>query len=281
MVQTPHHNQDALLETLTSTERKVLKWIGYGKTIGEIADLLHRTRKTVETHRTALGHKLGASNQVGLARIAIQLGLSPLSDTASRQLAITQEGSPGSNHPALQALHEIDQGTNGITGLTFFRVLVRHLASALQVAYVYVSEHIRNPPDTFRFIACWPNDLAPADQTYPIKGTPCEDLVRGNVLLFPKGIRQTYSSSPFLEAINAEGYIGSGLFNAAGDSIGVLAAVHHEPLEFSYPPDLILRLFASRTAAELERIQTEDKLRETKQKYRLLVDQEEEQEDVN
>jgi len=42
-----------------------------------------------------------------------------------------------------------------------------------------------------------------------------------------------------------------------------------------------LRLFACRATAELERIQTEDILRETKQKYQLLMDREEEQEDVD
>jgi PAS domain S-box-containing protein len=63
---------------LTAREREVLALIAEGLTVPEIARRLHRSRKTIETHRLSLGRKLGVDNRVKLARLAIQAGVAPL-----------------------------------------------------------------------------------------------------------------------------------------------------------------------------------------------------------
>jgi DNA-binding CsgD family transcriptional regulator len=63
------------LSQLTGREIEVLKLIGQGLTTARIAEMLRRSAKTIEAHRASLGLKLGASNRVQLARIAIELGL--------------------------------------------------------------------------------------------------------------------------------------------------------------------------------------------------------------
>jgi DNA-binding CsgD family transcriptional regulator len=63
------------LSQLTAREIEVLKLIGRGLTTARIAEMLRRSAKTIEAHRASLGLKLGASNRVQLARIAIELGL--------------------------------------------------------------------------------------------------------------------------------------------------------------------------------------------------------------
>jgi len=67
------------LGSLTPREQEVLRFIGLGLPSAEIARQLNRSVKTVEGHRVSIGAKLGASNRVQLARIAIRAGLSPLS----------------------------------------------------------------------------------------------------------------------------------------------------------------------------------------------------------
>lgn len=64
------------LSSLTERELEVLDLIGRGLSTAEIARHLHRSVKTVEWHRVSLGEKLGATNRVGLARIALNAGLS-------------------------------------------------------------------------------------------------------------------------------------------------------------------------------------------------------------
>jgi len=74
------HDDLGQLEALTKRELEVLTHIGMGLSTANIAKALHRSVKTVEWHRVALGNKLTATNRVELARIAIRAGLCPLSD---------------------------------------------------------------------------------------------------------------------------------------------------------------------------------------------------------
>jgi len=66
------------VDGLTARERDVLRLIGYGLSTADIAKVLHRSVKTIEWHRVALGNKLGVTNRVELARIAIAAGVSGL-----------------------------------------------------------------------------------------------------------------------------------------------------------------------------------------------------------
>ncbi len=68
------------LSKLTSRELEVLRLIGEGCTTAEVAEKLHRSVKTVEWHRVSLGTKLGVTNRVELARIAIRAGLVDIED---------------------------------------------------------------------------------------------------------------------------------------------------------------------------------------------------------
>jgi DNA-binding NarL/FixJ family response regulator len=65
------------LEPLTPRQREVLRLLAEGRSTNEIADLLNLSVKTVETHRTALMHRLGIRRFADLIRFAIQVGLSP------------------------------------------------------------------------------------------------------------------------------------------------------------------------------------------------------------
>lgn len=68
-------NDAGELARLTARETEILRLIGQGMSTSEIAEALHRSVKTVEWHRVSLGNKLGVSNRVELARIAIGAGL--------------------------------------------------------------------------------------------------------------------------------------------------------------------------------------------------------------
>lgn len=72
----------AALASLTRREIEVLTLIGRGMPLAQIARELHRSLQTIKSHRATLARKLGVSDRVGLARVAIQFGLAHLSDSA-------------------------------------------------------------------------------------------------------------------------------------------------------------------------------------------------------
>ncbi len=71
-----HGRPAALLEeSLTRTERRILFLLLDGKNNREIADVLHRSPRTIEAHRSHLMQKLDAANITELLRRAAELGL--------------------------------------------------------------------------------------------------------------------------------------------------------------------------------------------------------------
>lgn len=77
---------DTLIERLTPRERQILELIAQGLTSTEIATALFRSRRTIESHRQAIGRKLSARNRIELTRMAIQSGLAPLEGADMEQL---------------------------------------------------------------------------------------------------------------------------------------------------------------------------------------------------
>ena len=72
---TDAEDQRAPHEMLTPREREILQLVAEGHTSKEIAEQLHLSIKTVETHRANLMDKLDIHNRAGLIRYAIRAGL--------------------------------------------------------------------------------------------------------------------------------------------------------------------------------------------------------------
>jgi len=65
------------LDALSNREIEVAAWIGMGRTVRRIGEHLHRSVKTIENHRVAIGKKLGVSDRLDIAILAHQAGLRP------------------------------------------------------------------------------------------------------------------------------------------------------------------------------------------------------------
>lgn len=66
---------ESAFSQLTEREREVLQYIAEGTTIKEIAELLHLSPKTIETHKRRIMERLNIRTVAGLTRYAIRHGL--------------------------------------------------------------------------------------------------------------------------------------------------------------------------------------------------------------
>lgn len=66
---------EASYDGLTEREREVLQLIAEGKTAGQIAEDLHISTHTVQSHRDSIMAKLGLHNRAALIRYALRRGL--------------------------------------------------------------------------------------------------------------------------------------------------------------------------------------------------------------
>jgi two-component system response regulator NreC len=71
----PNPTGVSTLERITEREREVLTLIALGHTTPEIANKLHISEKTIETHRAHIAEKLGLRTRADLVRFALEHGL--------------------------------------------------------------------------------------------------------------------------------------------------------------------------------------------------------------
>lgn len=73
-----YHDLGRLL-SLTEREIELLHHVGKGLSSDVAATMMHRSIRTVEWHRASLGEKLGCTNRVELARVALAAGITAVS----------------------------------------------------------------------------------------------------------------------------------------------------------------------------------------------------------
>ncbi|MEB3828145.1 PAS domain S-box protein [Phormidium sp. CCY1219] len=163
---------------------------------------------------------------------------------------------------AEQAVQNIVAGTASVTGEEFFPVLVRHLAIALEVPYVVVSETVGESADRLRTLALWRGDRLEENSEYGLEGSPCQQVIAaGKPYYLRDRLTQQFPNLTRLENWGVEGYFGVPLFDSAEQVIGNLIVMDRQSLELEERDRDIIRVFAARAAAELQRKWAEDALR--------------------
>ncbi|WP_413162784.1 ATP-binding protein [Capilliphycus salinus ALCB114379] len=152
-----------------------------------------------------------------------------------------------------EALKLIVEGTASATGREFFHSLVTYLAQIMQVRYALVAEYVPGSKQRVRTLAFWQGDGFSDNFEYDLAGTPCEVLSAGECRFYPENIKVQFPEDPYLVQFNVESYMGFALCNSAGDRIGHVAVFDVEPMTDDVTRQLILKIFAARAGAELER----------------------------
>src|SRR5258708_27992848 len=98
-------------------------------------------------------------------------------------------GSSAADTDEIVALRAIVEGTVHSTGEEFFQTLVRHLAHTVGAHYALVAE-FASPATTerVRTISFWARDHIAENVEWDLAGTPCEDVVRGNLCHYPTAV---------------------------------------------------------------------------------------------
>ncbi len=169
------------------------------------------------------------------------------------------------------ALRAIVEGTAHATGEDFFKSLVRHLAAVIGTGYALVAEFAGD--FRARTLGYWkPNGMAP-NVEWDLIGTPCEEVVKGNLCHYPTGVSEKFPTDEPMVEWGIQSYLGVPLCDSEGKHLGHLAVFDDKPMPSEPRKLLIFRIFAARAAAELERLRVEKTLAESEQRFRDLFDQ--------
>jgi formate hydrogenlyase transcriptional activator len=172
----------------------------------------------------------------------------------------------------LSALREIVEGTAQASGVAFFRSLVKHLAMAVEAKYAFVAE-FAGSNTRVRTIAYYGDGQLLENEEWDLAGTPCEEVVKGNVCHHAVGVSRIFPRDVALVERGIESYRGVPLVAPNGEHLGHLAVFDTRPMPEEPRKTLIFRIFAARAVAELARLHIEQSLVESELRYRDLFEE--------
>ncbi len=173
---------------------------------------------------------------------------------------------------AEEAFGLIARDASSLVGNQFFRSLTRSMAAALRVRWAFIAKPVDPDGSHCRVIAFWTGSDWSEPFEYPIKGTPCEHVVGREFQYYPVNVQSRFPEDLWLREHGVASYMAVPLSDSTGKALGHMGVMHDGPMDASLPLESILRIFAARAGAELERLTAEEALRESEERYRNLVE---------
>uniref|UniRef100_Q023I0 histidine kinase n=1 Tax=Solibacter usitatus (strain Ellin6076) TaxID=234267 RepID=Q023I0_SOLUE len=166
----------------------------------------------------------------------------------------------------LQIAHQV----SATIGNDFFRAMAKHLARELEADHVLVGEFCAGRTERIAILA----SMAGGDSEHiecPLEGTASAQIATGKAVLCRSVAQHRFPADRALATLKAQAFVGIPLMTSAGGVCGVLMAVYRKPAATLSVAKSLLEVFAPRAAAELERKQENDRLRESEQRYQAFV----------
>jgi len=190
----------------------------------------------------------------------------------SIQRAIEQKKASEDKALLEAALQKAAYGVSEFTGKDFFDVLVRYLAGSIGADYAFIGELNAPEMSVIRTRSVFAKGESVPNFDYELDGTPCADVIDTDICCFSTGVQNLFPQDTLLQEMGADSYAGAPLFDSSGNPLGILVVLDSRPLDNQEYTTTLLRLFAGRASAELERLRMEEDLKKSEEKYRKLMD---------
>ncbi|HEY5603213.1 MAG TPA: ATP-binding protein [Gammaproteobacteria bacterium] len=158
------------------------------------------------------------------------------------------------------AIHHIAAGVSARTGEDFFNHLVLHLAALFEADYAFVGLLDGDRPRAIQTLATNASGVIVPNMQYQLADTPCANVVGQATCTYPSGVQRLFPKDKMLADLGVDGYIGTPLFDALENPIGLIVVLSKQPLKRAEQARQILEIFAARTAAEMQRLRAEREL---------------------
>ena len=172
----------------------------------------------------------------------------------------------------LAALHDAALAVSAAGGETVFGELARMLASSLQVEFAFIARHDPGDPEHLTMVALHGDGNTVRGIRYAIAPTPCRTVLGQQFRAYPRDLALPFPEDPDVRVKGAESYAGLPLTGLTGEPLGVIAVCSRRPLVHISRIEAMLKIFAVRAAAEVERLRALEALRMSEVQYRAIFD---------
>ena len=177
--------------------------------------------------------------------------LNPIYDPLGRICRIVGTSTNISQRKKMEtALQNLIESTSAVTGEDFFPALVSHIAKALNVSYAVVTEL---EGDRLHTLAIWTTDTLQTNFLYDFAKSPCQRTLQDGMFFCDRSLQQQFPEDSELVGMGVDSYLGLVLRDSHERAIGTLCILDKQPIQDPLWAENLLRVFASRAAAELER----------------------------
>jgi PAS domain S-box-containing protein len=153
----------------------------------------------------------------------------------------------------------------------FFTSMAGQLAKCLEADYTLIGELIEGEEVKVKTIGVCGQGAIAENFTYDLAHTPSEAVMRQGACSYAAGVSGMFPKDVWLKQMKVEGYAGTPLRDSQGRVIGVMVALYTRPLANAKFAEMILQLFSTRTAAEIERKRAEEALRQSEERFRVAI----------
>jgi len=153
----------------------------------------------------------------------------------------------------------------------FFYALAKYLAQTMDMDFVCI-DRLEGDGLNATTLAVWSDGHFEDNLTYALADTPCGELVGKEICCFPADVGQLFPRDQVLKDLHAESYVGVTLFDLAAQPIGLIAVIGRRPLQNRKLAETILKMVAGRASRELERLEADEALRQSEERFRLLFE---------
>jgi PAS domain S-box-containing protein len=159
------------------------------------------------------------------------------------------------------------------TGEEYFAALTEFVARELRADVSFVGRYDEASRQV-RTIAVFAHGRADGNFVYDLEGTPCEQVVGREACFHPRGVSTLFPRDERALHLGIESYAGVPLFASDGAPLGLFVIMGTAPMAEADRRRIfsLLRVFAARAAAELERREAEESLRRSEVFIRNIVD---------
>ncbi len=153
-----------------------------------------------------------------------------------------------------------------------FQELVRHLATILDTDLAFIAVTDPEAPGMMRMLAFYVDGSISENIQYPMAGTPCETIFGQHFRIYPSGVSTRFPADAEFRRLGIEGYAGYPLNDPAGRPLGIISVTSRRPLDNPQFVESVLKIFAVRAAAEIERARADEALRVSEASYRAIFE---------
>ncbi len=162
---------------------------------------------------------------------------------------------------AEHAITRIMEGVSTATGDQFFPAVAKSMSEILSADALSIGVLTNDSDEHIKSLAFFLDGMPYPNLRYELEGTPCKTIIGKGPKSFTSNIQQLFPEDIELQEMGMEAYIGVPLFDSQNKPLGVQFAMFRHPVKNPLFTESVLRIFAARTSAEIERAHTEEQVK--------------------